>query len=95
MASTMFDNTQALFQQLEQAKQAFWSSNAHLSEEQRQQLWTQAASLSPSTTSFSASHASMAHQTPRSLPAASNMTHLPVWTPPFWSALSPLTPSRR
>jgi hypothetical protein len=93
MAATMFDN-QTLFQQLEQAKQTFWSSNAHLSEEQRQQLWTQAASLSPSTASFNASHASMA-QTPRSLPAASNMTHLPVWMPRFWSALSPLTPSRQ
>jgi hypothetical protein len=94
MAATMFDN-QTLFQQLEQAKQTFWTSNAHLSEEQRQQLWTQAASLPPSTTGFSASHASMAHQTPRSLPAASNMTHLPVWIPRVWSALSPLTPSRQ
>jgi hypothetical protein len=91
MASTMFEHNQTLFQQLEQAKQSFWSSNAHLSEEQRQQLWTQAASLSPSTTntnSYSSSHASVAHQTPRSLPAASIMTHLPVWMPPFWSALS-------
>jgi hypothetical protein len=91
MASTMFDSNQTLFQQLEQAKQSFWSSNAHLSEEQRQQLWLQAASLSPSNTntnSYSSSHASVAHQTPRSLPAASNMTHLPVWMPPFWSTLS-------
>ncbi|OAL07530.1 hypothetical protein IQ06DRAFT_289241 [Phaeosphaeriaceae sp. SRC1lsM3a] len=67
MASTM----QTLYQQLEQAKQNFRSSNAHLTEEQCQELWSQAA--------FQSSNASMAHQTPRSLPST-DMMHLPMST---------------
>lgn len=54
---------------LEQAKQNFWTSNAHLSEEQRNQLWFQAACqpTQPST----------AQQTPRSMPySPSNMMQL-------------------
>ena len=79
MASTMFDSAQNLFQQLEQAKENFWISNAHLTEEQRQELWSQAA--------FQSSNASMAQQTPRTLPSTTNMMHLPVWIL-LWSALS-------
>ena len=78
MAPTLFDSSNSVFQQLEQTRQDFWSSNAHLSEEQRQELWLQAASI-PSN-AFGTSHASLAHQTPRSMPSSSNMTHLPVWT---------------
>lgn len=79
MASTMFDSAQHLYQQLEQAKADFWISNAHLTEEQRQELWSQAA--------FQSSNASMAQQTPRTLPSTTNMMHLPVWIL-LWSALS-------
>lgn len=77
MASTMFNSSNPVFQQLERAKQDFWNSNAHLSEEQRQQLWSQAASLSSN--GFGTSHGSMAHQIPRSMLSTSNMTQLPVW----------------
>jgi hypothetical protein len=85
MASTMYDSNLPVFQQLEQAKQDFWNSHANLSEEQRQELWIQAASFPPSN-AFSTSNASMAQQTPRSLPSTSNMTYLPVWIP-LWSSL--------
>jgi hypothetical protein len=78
MAPTMFDSTQTLFQQLEQTKQSFWSSHAHLSEEQRHELWVQAA-FQPRNV-YTAPRTSMAHQTPRSLPSTSNMVHFPVWT---------------
>ncbi|KAF1912302.1 hypothetical protein BDU57DRAFT_542149 [Ampelomyces quisqualis] len=77
MASTMCESTQNILQQLEQTKQTFWSNNAHLTEEQRQDLWNQAASFPPST-AYTTSHASMAYQTPRSLPTMSNMAHFPT-----------------
>ncbi|KAH7408305.1 hypothetical protein DE146DRAFT_645913 [Phaeosphaeria sp. MPI-PUGE-AT-0046c] len=71
MASTMFDSAQTLFQQLEQAKQNFRINNAHLSEEELQGLWSHAA--------FQSSNASMAQQTPRSLPST-DMMNLPMST---------------
>ena len=79
MASTMFDIPQNVYQQLEQAKQNFWNGHAHLTEEQRQELWSLAASQP--------NNASMAQSTPRTLPSTTNMMHLPVWIL-LWSALS-------
>jgi hypothetical protein len=79
MASTM-NNTHLLFQQLEQTKQNFWNSHAHLTEDERQDLWLRATAFPPNN-AFGTSHASTAQQTPRSLLSASNMTHLPVWIP--------------
>jgi len=91
MASTM-DNTQYLFQQLERTKQNFWNSHAHLTENERQHLWSQATALPPNN-AFGTSNASTVQQTPRSMPP-SNLTHLPVWIP-FWCSLAILTPSRQ
>ncbi|KAH3997148.1 hypothetical protein HBI56_123470 [Parastagonospora nodorum] len=71
------DNTQYLFQQLEQTKQNFWNSHAHLSENERQELWSQATALPPNN-AFGSSNASTAQQTPRSMPSTSNLTHLPT-----------------
>lgn len=91
MASTM-DNTHYLFQQLEQTKQNFWNSHAHLTENERQDLWSQATALPPNN-AFGNSNASTVQQTPRSMPS-SNLTHLPVWIP-FWCSLAILTHSRQ
>ncbi|KAF1832926.1 hypothetical protein BDW02DRAFT_570520 [Decorospora gaudefroyi] len=56
---------------LEQAKRNFWTDNAHLSEEERNQLWFQAA--------CQPTQPSIAHQTPRSMPySPSNMAQLPT-----------------
>jgi hypothetical protein len=72
MASTLPNSSSSTYIDfLGQAKQKFWSSNAHLSEEQRNQLWFQAACQS--------TQSSMAHQVPRSMPySPSNLTQLPV-----------------
>jgi hypothetical protein len=81
MASTLSNsssssNTYVDF--LEQAKHDFRMSNAHLSEEELNRAWFQAACQPP--------QPSMAHQVPRSMAFnTSNMTQLPVWTH-FWSA---------
>jgi len=72
----MFGSSNPVFQQLERTKQDFWTSHAHLSEEARQQLWSQAASF-PSN-GFGTTHGSMAHQIPRSMLSSSDMTQLPV-----------------
>jgi hypothetical protein len=72
------ENTQFLFQQVEQTKQNFWNSHAHLTEDERQDLWLQATAFPPSN-AYGTSHASTAQQTPRSMPSVSNLTHLPVW----------------
>lgn len=64
---------------LEQAKHNFWMTNSHLSEEQRNQLWFQAA--------CQPTQPSMAHQVPRSMTfGPSSMMELPVWIQ-LWSAL--------
>jgi hypothetical protein len=81
MASTLSNSSSSstYIDFLEQAKQNFWSSNAHLSEEQRNQLWFQAACQS--------TQPSMAHQVPRSLPySPANLTQLPV-RKHLWSTL--------
>ncbi|CAO2656973.1 Nn.00g057760.m01.CDS01 [Neocucurbitaria sp. VM-36] len=76
MASTISSSSSGYLHILEQAKQDFWSSNAHLSEEQRQERWLQAASTLPRN-AFSSTQPSMADQTPRSMPySTSDMTQI-------------------
>ncbi|KAF1840489.1 uncharacterized protein K460DRAFT_296925 [Cucurbitaria berberidis CBS 394.84] len=76
MAATLANSSPTYLQILEQAKQDFWSGHAHLSEEQRQELWLQAASTLPSN-AFNPTQPSMAHQTPRSMPfCAPDLTQL-------------------
>ena len=86
MASTFTSSSNAYLDILEQAKQQFWNSNANLTEEQRQQLWLQAASTLPSNASISTQHAAT-QQTPRSMPYnTSDMTQLSVWNTPLVNA---------
>jgi hypothetical protein len=74
-SSSSSSNTYVTF--LEQAKHDFCMSNAHLSEEELNRAWFQAA--------CQPSQAPMAHQVPRSMAFSTpNMTQLPVWTN-FWS----------
>ncbi|KAF2705233.1 hypothetical protein K504DRAFT_97959 [Pleomassaria siparia CBS 279.74] len=75
--STMLPNTDTTYlHMLEQAKQDLWSRNAHLSQQQRQQLWLQAASGNV----FDPNHAtpSMVSQTPRSMAFNTCSTQLPT-----------------
>ncbi|KAF2831071.1 hypothetical protein CC86DRAFT_314204 [Ophiobolus disseminans] len=81
MASTLFDRGSTLYQQLERTRQDFWCSHAHLTEEQRQHFWSQAASCSNN--AYGTSHDSMVQQTPRSMISMSSMTQLP--TPDYGS----------
>ena len=76
MADIYMDSNSSAFTILEQARQEFWNSNTHLTEEQRHE----------------AMHAqpSMAHQIPRTMPSSiSNLTQLPVWTQSLVVSLSP------
>ena len=85
MASNLFDSNNPVFQQLEQTRQAFWTSTAQLSEGQRQHLWAQVASVPNN--GYGCANGSMVNQIPRSMLSDSNMTQLPVWTH-LWSLLS-------
>jgi hypothetical protein len=70
-SSSSSSNTYVDF--LEQAKRNFCLSNAHLSHEELNRAWFQAACQT--------SQPSMAHEVPRSMAFnASDMTQLPVWT---------------
>jgi len=78
-SSSSSSNSDAYLGFLEQAKQKFWMTTSHLSEEQRNQLWFQAA--------CQPTQPSMAHQVPRSMTFdPSSMMELPVWNQ-LWSAL--------
>jgi hypothetical protein len=79
MAPTTFDSSNPVFHLLQQTM--------HLSEEQRQEFWDQAASTLP-TNAFATGQSSTVYQTPRSMPSTFNMTHLPVRNT-LWSTLSP------
>jgi len=80
MADIYMDSSSSAFTILEHARQEFWNSNAHLTEEQRQEAWS-TASLYPSNAFDMHAQPSMAHQIPRTMPnSMSNLTQLPVWT---------------
>ena len=64
---------------LEQAKQDLWNRNSHLSEQQRQELWLQAAS-NPGN-AFINTNPSLARQVPRSMSYSTTQT--PVWNTPL------------
>ncbi|KAH7399535.1 hypothetical protein BKA66DRAFT_406789 [Pyrenochaeta sp. MPI-SDFR-AT-0127] len=68
MASTVFSSSSSdsYLDALEQVKHQFWTSNANLSEEQRLDLWSRTASITPS----------MAQQVPRSMPSTSGPAQL-------------------
>ncbi|KAL5121257.1 hypothetical protein ACEQ8H_000725 [Pleosporales sp. CAS-2024a] len=70
MAATM-DNSPLLFHQLEQTRQHFWTSHAHLPEHEIQDRWLQATAVPPT-------NLSTVQQTPRWVPTASNPTQLPT-----------------
>lgn len=83
-SSSSSSNTYVDF--LEQAKRNFCLSNAHLSHEELNRAWFQAACQT--------SQPSMAHEVPRSMAFnASDMTQLPVWTT-FGLLVPDLTPTR-
>lgn len=83
-SSSSSSNTYVDF--LEQAKRNFCLSNAHLSHEELNRAWFQAACQT--------SQPSMAHEVPRSMAFnASDMTQLPVWTT-FGLLVPHLTPTR-
>jgi hypothetical protein len=87
MATIIPSSSNNAFELLEQAKRDFWTSNSHLGEDERRQLWSQA-------TAFNNNHAidtqpSMVHQIPRTMPySMSSLTHFPVWDPSLVHALS-------
>jgi hypothetical protein len=84
-SSSTSSNTYVDF--LAQAKQNFCMSNAHLSQEELNHAWFQAACQS--------SQPSMAHEVPRSMAFnSSNMTQLPVWTTFFGLLVPHLTLAR-
>lgn len=89
MADIYMDSNSSAFTILEQARQEFWNSNTHLTEEQRHEAWS-AASLYPSHAFDMHAQPSMAHQIPRTMPSSiSNLTQLPVWTQSLVVSLSP------
>lgn len=76
MADLYMNSSSSAFTILEQARLEFWNSNAHLTEEQRQEAWS-TASLCPNN---AFAQPSLAAQTPRTMPSSmSNLTQLPVW----------------
>jgi hypothetical protein len=80
MANIYINNSSSAFGIPEQAKLDFWVSNAHLTEDQRQEAWSNAALYQNNVFDISA-QPSMAHQIPRTMPnSMSNLTQLPVWT---------------
>lgn len=87
MASSFTSSSNTYLDILGQAKQQFWNSNVHLTEEQRQQLWLQAASTLPGN-AFTTTQPSVAQQTPRSMPySTSDMTQLSVCNESLVNAL--------
>lgn len=76
----MDSSSSSAFTILEQARQDFWNSNAHLTEEQRHEAWSTASQF-PNNAFDMHAQPSMAHQIPRTMPnSMSNLTQLPVWT---------------
>jgi hypothetical protein len=79
MATTISSNSNNAFELLEQAKRDFWSSNIHLGEDERRQLWSQATALNSNPID---TPRSMVHQIPRTMPySMSSLTQFPVWDP--------------
>jgi hypothetical protein len=67
---------------LEQAQQDLLSRNAHLSQQQQNELWLSAASVPSNAFEINAS------QVPRSMPYSStSLAHTPVWNTPLVIAL--------
>lgn len=80
MANIYMNNSSSAFGIPEQAKLDFWVSNAHLTEDQRQEAWSNAVLYQNNVFDIPA-QPSMAHQIPRTMPnSMSNLTQLPVWT---------------
>ncbi|KAH6637853.1 key lime pathogenicity protein, partial [Boeremia exigua] len=80
MADIYMHSSSSAFAILEQARLEFWNSNAHLTEEQRQEAWA-TASLYPNTAFDTPAQPSMAHQIPRTMPnSMTSLSQLPVWT---------------
>ena len=80
MAKFYMNSSSSAFTILEQAQLESWNSNAHLTEEQRQEAWS-TASLYPNNVFDMSTQPSAVHQIPRTMPnSMSNLTQLPVWT---------------
>ncbi len=73
-------SSSSAFTILEQARQEFWNSNAHLTEEQRQDAWA-TASLYPNNAFNTPAQPTMAQHIPRTMPnsSMSNLMQYPVW----------------
>lgn len=83
----MNSSSSSAYSILEQARLDFWNSNAHLTEEQRQEAWLHASTAFTFPRNAFDNQPSMA-QIPRTMPnSMSNLTQLPVWTSSLVAAL--------
>lgn len=81
MATSLPNADMTYLHTLEQAKQEFWSRNSHLSQQQRRELWFQAAASNVFDVSSSSTPAS---HVPRSMPLnTSYLAQSPVWNTPL------------
>jgi hypothetical protein len=82
MATAFFSTDNTFMHMLEQAKQHFLQRNAHLPEQQQQQLWLQAASVLPNQSFNLDASSSLDNSIPRSMStySMSSITQTPVCT---------------